>query len=207
MPQGEPLSRPGLQPGPHPPAAGASRGQGRRTIRAGHLGDGPRTCCRPPPRRDRHLGWRSVLPWWDAGTQGLDPDVGARSPVLRTSGCHTTHGFALRRYRPCGRRSTLGTGLRRRSNGRPACSAGAALGYQHQADQPSSVAVRPGGERTRGPGGGDRPDPDRHRTGRRLVHPAAARHRRCPDAGDDARLDPRRPHRPGLRRRLHGRLR
>ena len=63
------------------------------------------------------------------------------------------------------------------------------------------------GPRRRRQGRRHRPDPHDHRRRRRLVHPAAARHRRRPDAGDDARPGPRRPDRSRVGRRSHARLR
>ena len=87
-----------------------------------------------------------------------------------------------------------------------------AVGHQHQAHQPPSVADHRDGPLQRRPHRGDRPDPHRDGRGhrcrpRRPVHPALPRHRHRDDAGDDARHHPRRADERRMDRRAHARLR
>ena len=72
MPEGEPLPRPGLQP--RPAAAPRSCGWAPRARGASSRSPGTTATSliadAPPRDRDQH-GGEAILPWWDAGTQGL----------------------------------------------------------------------------------------------------------------------------------------
>ena len=186
-------------------------------VRVGHKGEGrfepvswdealARVSARFHEILDHH-GGEAILPWWDAGTQGLlqmsslDRRLFARLGAARLTGslCGATAGF--------GTAATNGTARAGDPTDVRFSPSGDPVGHQHEAHQPPPVALR-----RRGPGEGrdrrrDRPRPDRHGRRRGLVRATAARHRRRPDAGDDARAGAGRPRRCRLPRRVRARLR
>ena len=208
VPEGQPVHRPRLRPGPHHHAAAPGRAQ---RVRAGSS-------------RSR---WDEALD--EIGTRFTDD-----RPDARRRGDHAVpHAgnqsllaifFGDRFWQRLGASRVLGALCG------AVAGAGAAIDQRHQqgARPAASCAIRKliilwgtntrltnrhlwpiidRGPRRRRPGRRHRPDPHHHRRRRRLVHPAAARHRRRLDAGDDARPDPRRPDRSRVGRRSRSRLR
>ena len=153
-------------------------------------------------------GAEAIMPYSDAGNQSL-----------------LAMGFPERFWNRLGRDArceraicgpTVGAGVKMtqrhdevpRPAGAPPLEADHPVGHQHPAHQPPPVADHRGGPRRRRAGRRASTRSARMTAdGRRLVHPAAARHRHRLDAGDDARPDPRRPHRQAVGRRSHARLR
>ena len=188
VPEGQPLPRPRVQPRPHPPPLAPRRAEGRRPLRAGHVGR------RPEPRSPTRLhaviaehGPEAILPFSDAGNQsllsimGLDGrffhHLGASRLVRAICGPTVGHGV----------RMTNGSGLGLDPMELQPQPADPAVGHQHPADQPSPVADHRGracrGRQARR----HRSDPHDDGRRRRRVRPTAAGHRHRPDAGDDAR--------------------
>ena len=134
---------------------------------------------------------------------GADPDVVARPALLRPA--RRRPGSPARSAAPRRRAGTAST------NG----SAGAAdpMDVRHArlvllwgtntklTNRHLWPFIEEAQSRRRHDGRGDRPAPHADRRGRRLVRPAAPRHRRGADARPDARARARRPDRPRLRRR------
>ena len=198
MPEGEPLPRPRLQPRSRAAPAAPRRREGRGSLRADHVGRGARRDRHALPRHHRPThGAEAIMPYSRA------PATRACSRWCSASASGTTSAATRVRAAHCAA-PTAGAGAaidqRHRQGPRPqraaALEADHPVGHQHPAHQPPPVADHRGGPCRRRHGRRDRPDPHDHRRRRRLVRPAAARHRRRPDAGDDARADPRRPGRP-----------
>ena len=209
VPEGQPLPRPRLLPGPRSCtrcAASGAKGSGQFeqiSWDAGAGRDRRRDSTRSSPSTAARRSCRSATPATRAcSRRKASPDrffnhIGA-TQLLRNI-CGPTVGAGVK--------MTNGTSLVRRSARSRALEADPPLGNQHPPHEPSPVAGDRARSRRRRAARRDRPDPHDDRRRSRPVRPAATRHRRGDDAGDDARHHRRRADRRRLDRRAHARVR
>ena len=201
LPEGQSLSRPGLSPRPGASSADQNGAQGQRRVPPGDLGRGPVPGGRSGPARSiAEHGGEAIFPGGMPAPRGLiqmtslDRRFFARLGAVPLRPVRFAEQPPEQDWPP-----PMAAGMSADPTGRSLPKLHHPVGDQHPPHQPTPVALHRRGAGQRCQGRGDRPDQDDDRRLGRLVHSAAARNRRCADAGGHARADPRRSHRSRLR--------